>query len=134
MGHQIAFIYTHKTNPTKNNENIEKIIDIFKKYNIRCENDPCCTCYSTITLPKNYYTAAGTFKKGTTLLFLEGDRSRVRSNGRVFDQDIPNPPQLTQDERQLLYKTQIVFVDWVHAFLEDLEKGTITENRLYLNT
>lgn len=117
----------------KNNNDIEKIVDIFKKYNIRCENDFVCTCYSTITLPKTYHTEAGTFKKGTTLLFLEGDRHAVRNAYNLFDMDQPERPLLTAEELKMVCRTKIVFVDWVYEFLEDLKNGKIIENRLYLN-
>lgn len=46
MGNQASFISTNR------NSDLGKIIELFKKYNIRTAEDEMCGCYAKVTLNK----------------------------------------------------------------------------------
>lgn len=141
MGHQVAFIYFNKSNLESNHRSIEQLLEMFRKYNVRCEDDPENTCYSRLTLNKSF----DGFRKGSELLLLEGERSRVRSAARVFNQDFTAEeaekwgiirPALTRAEENLIYnRMKIVFWEWFPWLTEEaIQDGTITEEELHLKS
>lgn len=130
MGSQSSFIYTNR------NSDINKIISLFEKYNIRTAKDELCSCCAKVTLNKQVRTIDSwgcvgnneTFRKGKQFLLLEGERSCQRNIENMFDMD---SIQYTNKELDLIYKIEIIFADYFpcdkiyenneYATIEDLD-------------
>lgn len=77
------------------------------------------------------------------MLLLEGERSRLHTNGRVFNQDYTveeaekwgvSRPVLTKEEENLIYnRMKVVFWEYLPEFSkESVDAGLITEEMLHL--
>lgn len=130
MGTQSSFISTNR------NSDLDKIIDLFKKYNVRTTNDEMCSCYSKVTLNKKIRTMVDemmgtvgenkTFKKGKQFLLIEGERFCQRDVESMFDMDTI---KYTEKEIKLINKIEIIFIEDLpyEKIFEDKEHAIIEE-------
>lgn len=137
MGSQASFISTNK------NSDLDKIIDLFKKYNIRTADDEMCSCYAMVTLNKSIRSTVDevwgtlgnsrTFRKGKQFLLIEGERCCRREIEDMFD---INNIQYTDKELDLIYKIEIIFVDYFpcEKIFEKKEYATIDKLDICTNT
>lgn len=130
MGSQASFISTNR------NPDLDKIIALFKKYNIRTADDEMCSCYAKVTLNKQIrlmvdevWGTVGnnqTFKKGKQFLLIEGERGYQSDIESMFDMD---DIEYTDKELDLIYKIEITFADYFPCdkIFEDKQYATIDE-------
>lgn len=134
MGYQESYI------STKNNKDLEKILDIFKKYNIRCEKDLFASCVAKITLKKDISSIgdnAKSFKEGKEFLYICGDRSAQRRNSDLFDIESDSDYQaFSLEEKRIIDDIDIIFTedmpsklifneDSGYAIVEDINLSSI---------
>lgn len=127
---QVSFISTSR------NEDLDKIIDLFKKYNIRNEDDELCSCCAKVTLNKQIKSTVDKsrglrgnskiFEKGKQFLVLQGDICCQRNSEYIFKAD---EIQYTNEELDLIYKINIIFADYIpyDDILKNKEYATIDE-------
>jgi len=130
MGSQTTFINT------KRNSDLDKIIGLFRKYNIRTADDDMCNCSARVTLNKQIRATVDevwgsvgndiTFKKGKQFLVMDGDRYYQRDIEEMFDTE---NIQYTDKELDLIYKIEITFADYFpcERIFEDKKYATIEE-------
>ncbi|HEY8890189.1 MAG TPA: hypothetical protein VIM70_08015 [Clostridium sp.] len=130
MGSQSSFINTNR------NSDLDKIIDLFRKYNLRTADDDVCSCSARVTLNKQIRTTVDevwgsvgndtTFKKGKQFLVMDGERCYQRDILQMFDTE---NIQYTDKELDLIYKIEITFADYFpcERIFEDKEYATIDE-------
>lgn len=130
MGNQASFISTNR------NSDLGKIIELFKKYNIRTAEDEMCGCYAKITLNKQIRTNVDevwgtvgdnqTFKKGKQFLLIEGERYYQRNLENMFEMD---DVEYTDEELDLIYNIEIIFTDYFPCdkIFKDSKYATIEE-------
>jgi len=130
MGSQTSFIYTNR------NSDIDKIIALLKKYNIRTADDDVCSCNAKVTLNKQIRSTVdevwGTvgsnqiFRKGKQLLVIDGERYYQRDIENMFEMD---NIEYTDKELDLIYKIDIIFADYMpcEKIFENKEYATIQE-------
>lgn len=143
MGNQASFISTSK------NSDLDKIISLFEKYNIRTADDEMCSCCAKVTLNKQIrltidevWESVGnnkTFKKGKQFLLLVGERCCQRDIEDMFDME---NIQYNDKELDLIYSIDIIFADYFptekmfedikYATIEDLDVCTQTPDEKYL--
>lgn len=143
MGNQASFISTSK------NSDLDKIISLFEKYNIRTADDEMCSCCAKVTLNKQIrltidevWGTVGnnkTFKKGKQFLLLVGERCCQRDIEDMFDME---NIQYNDKELDLIYSIDIIFADYFptekmfedikYATIEDLDVCTQTPDEKYL--
>ena len=128
MGHQESYVYTNRsTNIERNNEDIKKIIEIFKKYDIRCEGDWVCDCCGIVHIKKNI----GLFKKGMDLLYVAGDRQAMRDCFRLFDIYFNgtgrSADEFTPEEIKLMKRVKFAFIENVFYLIEAEKDKDILE-------
>ncbi|HHU56244.1 MAG TPA: hypothetical protein GXZ48_06130 [Acholeplasmataceae bacterium] len=143
MGNQASFISTSK------NSDLDKIISLFEKYNIRTADDEMCSCCAKVTLNKQIrltidevWGSVGnnkTFKKGKQFLLLVGERCCQRDIEDMFDME---NIQYNDKELDLIYSIDIIFADYFptekmfedikYATIEDLDVCTQTPDEKYL--
>jgi hypothetical protein len=143
MGNQASFISTNK------NADLDMIIALFKKYNIRTADDEMCSCYAKVTLNKQIRLTVNevwgivgnseTFKKGKQFLLIEGERYYQRDIESMFDMD---NIEYTDKELSLIYKIDIIFADYFpyeqifedkkYATIDDLDICTKTPDEKYM--
>ena len=102
MGYQESFIYTSKTNIKANHDNIEKILQMFKKHNLRCADDMLASCDCRLYFNED---VCG-FKKGMEMLVICGERGPQRSPWLLFE-GIP----LSIEAQKLIRKIHIDFIE-----------------------
>lgn len=137
MGSQASLIYTNR------NSDIDKIVALFKKYNIRTADYDECSCYAKVTLNKQIRTtvdevwgSAGnnqTFKKGKQFLVIEGERYYQRDIENMFEMD---SVEYTDKELDLIYKVEIIFADYLpyEKIFENNDYATIEELDICIET
>lgn len=130
MGSQTSFIYTNR------NSDIDKIIALLKKYNIRTADDDVCSCNAKVTLNKQIRSTVDeiwgtigsnqTFRKGKQLLVIDGERYYQRNIENMFEID---NIEYTDKELDLIYKIDIIFADYMpcEKIFENKEYATIEE-------
>lgn len=123
MGYQETLIYTSKSNVKMNCENIERILKMFKKYNICCDDDTVVRCVSRLHFNK----PVGEFKEGMEMLVICGERSAQRNPDRLFE-GISN---LTVEEKEIISKIHIDYIENRRDILE-AEKSAIMVEQLNL--
>ncbi len=143
MGSQSSFISTNR------NSDLDKIIELFKKYNIRTADDEICSCYAKVTLSKRIRSTVdevwGTigsnkiFRKGKQFLLIEGERGCQSDIEDMFDID---NIEYTDKELDLIYKIEIIFADYLpcdkifeskeYAIIEDLDICTRIPDEKYM--
>lgn len=100
MGYQESCIYTD------NSSDIKKIIDMFKKYDMRCEDDKYARCYAKITLKKDIEG----FKKGTQFLYMYGDRFAQKNIEGIYNIDKEEDfKKYSSEELDIINRTKVVF-------------------------
>ena len=138
MGYQESYI------KAKNN-NLESVLDIFKKYNIRCENDFFASCVAKITIQKNLYSVEHNkfLAKGEEYLYISGDRSVQRDNICLFDiESKEDYESFSVEEREIIDNIDIIYTEYIpssvifdkdngYAIIEDLKLSPINvDNKL----
>ena len=124
MGYQESFIYTSKRNIKTNHANIEKILHMFQKYNIRCANDWLAECVCRLY----FNEPVGEFKKGMEMLAICGQRGSQRNHYLLFDGRL----DFAAKELRLIQKINIDFIESRREILEAEKTGAITVERLKL--
>lgn len=123
-----SYLYFKDTHNPEND--ISKVLDLFKKYKIRLCDDYYCVCSHSITLKEDvisYYL--DDFPKGATLLYLQGEMDKQRSVQDLFETDkIP----YTKDEMALINTLRIMRYDEVptQKIFEDNKVADVTELEL----
>ena len=103
MGYQESFIYTSKHNIKTNHNQIEEILQMFQRHNVRCADDMLASCVCRL----HFNEAVGEFKKGMEMLVITGERGPQRSPYLLFD----CRPNLTAKEQRLISKIHIDFIE-----------------------
>ena len=123
MGYQESFIHTTCSNVERNNEDIQKYIEMFKKHDVRCEGDWLASCIMKLHFNKT----VNKFKKGMNVLVISGERQAQRSADRLFDIDYELDediiPKYTEEERKLIRRAQITFIEYASDVLEAEKDG-----------
>ena len=126
MGYQESFVYASKHNIKANHEHINAILQMFKKYNIRCANDMIASCVCRI----HFNEAVGGFKKGMEMLVVTGERDPQRSPFLLFDgRQIPT---FTKEEQAIISKIHIDFIESRWDICEAERTPAITVEHLNL--
>lgn len=119
LGYQESFIFSNRwTSIEQNNADTRKIIDIFKKLDVRTDRDHLGECVAKVTFNENF----DMFEKGREVLWITGERQCQRDNFRLIDVyledikgDIENylihKLKLSMEELEILYNIEIVFLD-----------------------
>lgn len=114
MGYQESFIYTNKSNVAANNKNIDRMIDFFKKYNVRCNGDPVVKCVCKIHFNERVHG----FSKGMEMLVLSGERSAQRSPYAIFNiapfalfEETYKGQKIDPEDMKMICKTKILFIE-----------------------
>ena len=135
MGYQESFIYTSKSNVESNRQGIEKILAMFRKYNVRCADDAYADCVCRLHFNKR----VSEFKKGMEMLVVCGERSAQRSPYMLFNLDtqmFPNElagmPELTDEELKFIRKIKIIFIEERWDILDAEKTDAITVEKLEL--
>lgn len=122
MGYQESFIYTNNKDIEKNNADIKKIIELFKRLDVRTVDDELGSCVSKVTFNKTL----GRFKKGMEVLWIVGERQCQRNQLRLFDiyleqGEYPEYSKFTsifsQEEFKMIMGIEIIFLDYVHSYM-----------------
>lgn len=137
MGYQAAFIHTTCSNVERNNSDLAKYIEIFKKYDVRCKGDWLADCVDMLHFNKT----VGKYKKGMDILVISGERQAVRYAERIFDCDYEigdrdKTSLYTSEEMKLIKRARITFVEeayYVMDILDDEEYITRKELKLEPN-
>lgn len=143
MGYQESYIYTDARDVEENKRDIEKILHIFQKYNVRCVNDGIAECTIKLHFNENVSGNAGYFEdepmffqKGMEMLIVCGERSAQRSIPRLFDGEWTTVDvawnKLTSEEKRVVSKIKIAFVDNMRFILEAEKTDAITVTKLKL--
>ena len=123
MGYQESFIHTTCSNVERNNEDIQKYIELFKKYDVRCEGDWLASCITKLHFNKT----VNKFKKGMDVLVISGERQAQRSANRLFDIDYELDedmiPKYTKEELKLIRRARITFIEEAFDVLEAEKDG-----------
>lgn len=123
MGYQESFIHTNCSDIKQNNEDINKYIEMFKKYDIRCEGDDLASCVVKLHLNRDI----NIYKKGMDILVISGERQAQRSAYRLFDIDEEYDkdmiPKYTEEELKLIKKAKITFIENAFDVLEAEKDG-----------
>lgn len=145
MGHQESFLYTNACDVEQNSKDIERILALFKKYNVRCTNDELAGCTHKLHFNDNLSGKGGWFedepmffRKGMEMLVVCGERSAQRSIERLFDGDWYNQGeeflsawhQMTPEERKFASGIQIVFIENLRFVCEAEKTDKITLEEL----
>lgn len=129
MGYQESYLHTTTTDVARNNEDIQKVLEIFKKYDIRCLGDDIATCYLKIHCKKN----CGKFKKGMDVLFIAGDRTAQYHSVYAFNIFEPEDRnKFTEDELKVIYRVKISYYDNV-MYMARYEKDKEATDVIELN-
>lgn len=114
MGYQESYIFTN------NNNDLNKIVDIFKRHNIRTTDDWECSCVAKIKLNKNVKTNVSIFgesdiedeefENGKEFLYMSGERYPQRSVNNLFD---TYNIDYTEVERNLIDNVSIIFTEYM---------------------
>jgi hypothetical protein len=143
MGSQTSFINTNR------NSDLDKVVAIFKKYNIRTADDDMCYCSARVTLNKQIRTTVDEvwgsvgadiiYRKGKQFLVMDGDRYYQRDIDEMFDTE---NIQYIDKELDLIYKIEITFADYFpcekifenkkYATVEDLDICIETPDEKYM--
>lgn len=123
MGYQESFIYTKKNNVEANRRDIEKIISMFQKYNVRCSGDLLASCDCRL----KFNEQVGKFPTGMEMLVVCGERSVQRSGLRLFDEN-----SLTLKEKALIRRIRIEPIENRWEILEAEQTDAITVEELSL--
>lgn len=123
MGYQESFIFTSKTNIKKNKENLDQIIQMFKSYNVRCDDDMLASCVCRL----HFNEKVEGFKPGMEMLVICGERGPQRSPHLLFD-----GRPLTDKEAKIVSKIQIEFIEGHRDILEAERTDAITVEQLSL--
>lgn len=111
MSHQESFIYQQKSDVQKNHENLEKVIRLFKKHNVKTIHDPMGRCVARITLKKPFLN----YKKGMEFLMVSGDSHSLHSKSALFNyksmEELEASGLFTKDEIYLIKRLQMTFSD-----------------------
>lgn len=130
MGYQESYLHTTTSNIERNNEDIQKVLEIFKKYDIRCLGDDMATCYLKVHCKKN----CGKYKKGMDVLFIVGDRTAQRCNRYVFNIFEPEDAEIfTKEELKIIDRVKITFYDdilYMSQYEQNKDATEVTELRL----
>lgn len=110
MGYQESYVHTTCSNVERNNEDIKRFIEIFKKYDVRCERDWLASCIMKLHFNKNI----GKYKKGMDILVISGERQAQIDANMLFDIDYryneDKVPQYTKEELKLIKRARITFI------------------------
>lgn len=134
MGYQESFIHTTCSNVEKNNSDIARYIEMFKKYDVRCEGDWLASCVCKLHFNKT----VSKYKKGMDVLVIAGERQAQRWSGRLFDCDSEYEekdmrPQYTDEELKLIGRAKITFIEEEFGVLEaEKDESYITVEKLSL--
>ena len=130
MGYQESFVYTSKHNVKANHERIEAILQLFKKYNLHCADDMFASCVCRLYFNEN----VGRFKKGMEMLVISGERGAQRSPGLLFDDGRRQLSAFTKEERKLISKIRMDFIESRWDICEAEKTGAITVEQLDLQS
>lgn len=129
---------------TKDNKDMDKILNIFKKCNIRCFNDKEASCISKITLKKDIQHEDYSFEKGKEFLYISGERFTQKSLSNLFKLDDKMVNKLlSKEELNLISTIDIIFAESLptedifnnktdYATIEYLKLEPIKVNKKYL--
>ena len=124
MGYQESFIYTSKRNIKSNHDHIEEILQMFQKHNVRCADDMLASCVCRLHFNK----PVGEFKQGMEMLVICGERGAQRNPSLLFD----GRPDLTENEKRIIRKIHIDFIENRREILEAEKTEAITVEQLDL--
>lgn len=131
MGYQESFIY-FGVNTEKNNDYIEKTLELFKKLDVRMADDYLASCVAKLTFKEDKYPWP-MFDKGMQVLWIAGERQCQRNPFRLFDiyedqEDNPNMKLLTKADKDLIKRINIIFLDY---FDSDIIRKVVGEDSPY---
>ena len=109
MGYQESFVYTSTLNMASNHKDIERILEIFRKYHIRCASDALAECVCRLHFNK----AVPAFQKGMEMLVICGERSVQRSYKTLFSRDYAtaNNVNFSKDKLRIMKMVKILFIE-----------------------
>lgn len=123
MGYQESFVHTTCSNIEQNNSDIEKYIEMFKKYDVRCEKDMLASCVVKLHFNRD----VGKYKKGMDILVISGERQAQRSCYDLFDVEYnygeKMAPKYTNEEYKLIERAKITFIEEQFDVLDAEEDG-----------
>ncbi|MBQ8998177.1 MAG: hypothetical protein IJ086_05740 [Clostridium sp.] len=118
MGYQESFIHTTCSNVERNNSDIVKYIEMFKKYDVRCQGDTLARCVCKLHFNKT----VSKYKKGMDVLVVCGERQAQRWAERLFDCDseyrFDKTSEYTKEELKLIKRAKITFIEEERIVLE----------------
>lgn len=125
MGYQESYIHTTCSNVEKNNSDIEKFIEIFKKHDVRCQGDWLARCAFKLHFNKTI----SKYKKGMDVLVVTGERQAQRNCFVLFDCDRDYDegdmtPHYSDEEMQLIKRAKITFLEEEPQVWYEKEHGT----------
>lgn len=124
MGYQESFIFTNAKDIAKNNNDIEKVLNLFKTHDVRVHDDELASCVAKITFLKKL----GRFTEGMQVLWITGERSAQRHSARLFDfedyNELKENMDYTEDEKKLIKSIDIIFIDNISSHLPKIKHGS----------
>lgn len=129
MGYQESIIHTNLKNVKKNNEEIDRILELFQKYDCRCQDDLFASC----THKLHFTEDIGKYKAGMDVLVVCGERFAQRSNHRLFDMMTPSQKNRYYiSDIHLINKVQLTPLEDVMYIIKGEESGKILQTKLNL--
>lgn len=130
MGYQESFIYTSTMNLKANRANIEQILQIFQKHNLRCASDMFAECVCRLHFNEN----VPPFRKGMEMLVICGDREVQRGYRGLFSLNRfdENAPRFSTAELKVIKKVKILFIEEAMQICAAEETSKITVEKLNL--
>lgn len=136
MGYQESFIHTVYSNVERNNKDINDILEIFKKYDVRCDGDDIAECVEKLRFKKNI----DNYKKGMEILWISGDRQAQRGNFELFDLYFDEKinsdgNNYTKEEMKLINRVKLRFLDNIgdYDYVQNIINNKEYTERIPLN-
>lgn len=147
MGNQKSYVYTNACNAEENSKDIERILDLFRKYNVRCAGDNFATCTHKLRFNEElidngilFDDDQMYFPKGMEMLVIYGMRTAQRSIERLFDgswyanenEDKSAWSKMTEEEKEFASNIVINYAENLQFVGQAETDGKITVEKLDL--
>lgn len=131
MGYQESIIHTNLKNVKKNNEEIERILKLFQKYDCRCHDDLFASC----THKLHFTEDMGKYKAGMDVLVICGERDSQRSGPNLFNVFSYSDWNKFEDKSDMFFVKQKIYLtplENVMYIIKGEESGKILQTKLNL--
>lgn len=151
MEYQETFLFTSDSDLKQNKKDIEQIIQLFKKYHVRCADDKEAACTRRLHFNEDVTGNSQfnpmhsiAFKKGMEMLVLCGDKKTLSTPLALFDGEWWNWAsandgetlawdRMTPTEQEIATRIQLIDVSKLSFVSDEKNKDKISVERLELH-